>query len=112
MRWPRAALRIDPENDMARRMEARLAEVLAARGEPVDPARRRQLRRGGGDAGPADRSRRRPGSRATPAPLVPRPAAGPLMRVLVTGGAGYIGSVSVERLVARRPRGHRRSTRS
>lgn len=29
------ALRIDPENDMARRMEARLAEVLAERGEPV-----------------------------------------------------------------------------
>jgi hypothetical protein len=29
------ALRIDPENDMARRMEARLAEVLAARGQPV-----------------------------------------------------------------------------
>jgi thioredoxin-like negative regulator of GroEL len=31
------ALRIDPENDMARRMEARLAEVLAARGQPVAP---------------------------------------------------------------------------
>jgi thioredoxin-like negative regulator of GroEL len=30
------ALRIDPENDMARRMEERLAEVLAERGEPVD----------------------------------------------------------------------------
>jgi thioredoxin-like negative regulator of GroEL len=30
------ALRIDPENEMARRMEARLAEVLAARGQPVD----------------------------------------------------------------------------
>jgi hypothetical protein len=30
------ALAIDPENDMARRMEARLSEILALRGEPVD----------------------------------------------------------------------------
>lgn len=30
------ALEIDPENDMARRMEARLSEVMASRGEPVD----------------------------------------------------------------------------
>lgn len=29
------ALAIDPENDMARRMEARLSEILATRGEPV-----------------------------------------------------------------------------
>jgi len=29
------ALTIDPENDMARRMEARLAEILATRGESV-----------------------------------------------------------------------------
>ncbi len=30
------ALAIDPENNVARRLEARLFEVLAARGEPVD----------------------------------------------------------------------------
>ena len=30
------ALAIDPENDMARRMEARLAEILTARGETVE----------------------------------------------------------------------------
>lgn len=30
------ALEIDPENDMARRMEARLSEILATRGQLVD----------------------------------------------------------------------------
>ena len=39
------ALAIDPENDMARRMEARLAEVLAARGEAVARGRRRDAGR-------------------------------------------------------------------
>ena len=32
------ALTIDPDNDMARRMEARLAEILAARGEVLERA--------------------------------------------------------------------------
>ncbi len=30
------ALEIDPENDMARRMEARLSEIMATRGQPVE----------------------------------------------------------------------------
>ena len=30
------ALEIDPENDMARRMEARLSEILTTRGQPVE----------------------------------------------------------------------------
>lgn len=30
------ALEIDPENDMARRMEARLSEILSTRGQPVE----------------------------------------------------------------------------
>ncbi len=45
------ALEIDPENDMARRMEARLSEILATRGEPVD----------------------RPAAAATPSPREMRP---------------------------------------
>ena len=31
-----SALEIDPENDMARRMEARLSEILTTRGEPIE----------------------------------------------------------------------------
>jgi tetratricopeptide (TPR) repeat protein len=66
------ALEIDPENDMARRMEARLAEILATRGEPVA----------------------RPGSAATPPPREMRP--------VVTGdvGAGTRRSF-VDRLLGR-----------
>ena len=45
------ALEIDPENDMARRMEARLSEILATRGEPVE----------------------RPAAAATPSPREMRP---------------------------------------
>ena len=45
------ALEIDPENDMARRMEARLSEILATRGQSVE----------------------RPDAAATPAPEQMRP---------------------------------------
>ena len=82
------ALAIDPENDMARRMEARMAEVLTYRGETLPDTAPRPVR--ARDAAPG-RQRQ---------PVVAAPAAGTLtMRVLVTGGAGYVGSVSVERLV-------------
>jgi Tfp pilus assembly protein PilF len=55
------ALEIDPENDMARRMEARLSEILATRGEPVD--------RPGAAATPSSREMR-PVVTEEPAPAV------------------------------------------
>ena len=71
------ALEIDPENDMARRMEARLSEVMANRGEPVD--------RPAAAAAPSQREMRpvvteepRPtatGPTATPRPKPPAPKA-------------------------------------
>lgn len=45
------ALTLDPENDMARRMEARLSEIMSTRGEPVE----------------------RPAAAATPSPQEMRP---------------------------------------
>lgn len=63
------ALTIDPENEMARRMEARLAEVLAVRGEAVDrPAAIDE----GASAGPAS-----PGSPADVVPASPAPTPSP-----------------------------------
>ena len=170
------ALTIDPQNDMARRMEARLAEVLSTRGEspgsgpplvggdarwrhwrladrrpqwprrcsrrppgasvaappsvgpgPAPGRRTDPVRAGPADAGPvvtpdpADAGRGRPDAdiphrRTRPAPahagastaarrsLLDRLTRAMSMRVLVTGGAGYVGSVTAERLHRRRPR--------
>jgi tetratricopeptide (TPR) repeat protein len=72
------ALRIDPENDMAARMEARLAEILAERGKPVARA----------EPGAAPDPRAQPDAAADPArsaaapSLTPAPAA-PAQRSLL-----------------------------
>jgi thioredoxin-like negative regulator of GroEL len=74
------ALRIDPENDMARRMATRLAEVLAARDELVAPPDGDELVaspvRGAPTRLPAATAPRgRPGDLAAPAvPAKPAPA--------------------------------------
>ncbi len=71
------ALEIDPENDMARRMEARLSEILATRGQPVE--------RPDAAATPAPEQMRavvtepaaeeaRPAAEANPAPAAAEPA--------------------------------------
>ena len=80
-RWRQAkrALAIDPENVAAQRLVGRLEEVFATRGEPLPRAR--------GGAGTV-RHRR-------------------AMKVLVTGGAGYVGGVSVDAILGRRPRRRR-----
>lgn len=68
------ALAIDPEDDVAFRLEARLAEVLETRGEPVTrpPTTRGS---GPGTSGPAVRPDRAGGSTSTAKPAPPAPAA-------------------------------------
>lgn len=72
------ALRIDPENDMARRMEARLAEVLAERGEPVDRSSTVN-----GSAAAATNT-------ATPAATIPEPATTPEAAATTTARRSFL----------------------
>ena len=72
------ALDIDPENDMARRMEARLSEILVSRGEPVErpvvaatPAPR-EMRAPVTDATPVADATALATADSTPAPGTPR----------------------------------------
>ena len=98
-----AALEIDPENATARRMIDRLEEV-ARSGTPATrrsaASHRADPPASSTDAAPAPpaRAAEHGRSRAPRAPAAHLPEI--LMRVLVTGGAGYVGSVSVEALVA------------
>jgi thioredoxin-like negative regulator of GroEL len=68
------ALKIDPENDMARRMSMRLAEILAAR---IEPAARDGTVASGGTAAPAAPTRHAaPAAPTRPsAPVATRPSA-------------------------------------
>jgi Tfp pilus assembly protein PilF len=75
------ALQIDPENDMARRMEARLSEILATRGEALErPAAAAEP--GPREMRPVVTEAQTPEPAAGPSPEVtgaqtPEPAAGP-----------------------------------
>lgn len=77
------ALEIDPENDMARRMEARLSEIFATRGEPVErPAvaatpSSGEMRQVVTDAGPDPKPGPTPATSSTPPPKPPPPATSP-----------------------------------
>ena len=62
----RRALAIDPENDAARRMAARLEEVAATRGEPIG-----ESHMSAPDPPPS------PAAQPPPAPDAPEPAPGP-----------------------------------
>jgi tetratricopeptide (TPR) repeat protein len=74
------ALDIDPENDMARRMEARLSEILTSRGQTVQrPAAAaipapREMRAVVTDEAPASQAAAPGGADATPAPQASTPA--------------------------------------
>ena len=94
-RQARRALAIDPENVAARRLAGRLEEVFAVRGEAL-PDRRSSSssRRAPRPAVARGHLVVRRGSRGPPAP------AGPPVKVLVTGGAGYVGGVSVDAILA------------
>jgi tetratricopeptide (TPR) repeat protein len=79
------ALTIDPENDMARRMEARLSEIFSTRGEPVErpeaaatpgTQKMRPVVTDTADASPGVTS---PTSPSTIPPADPSPTARPIM---------------------------------
>ena len=93
-RQARRALAIDPENVAAQRLAGRLEEVFADRGEALPDGRCRRARARAWPAVARGHLVVRRGSRRPPAP------AGPPVKVLVTGGAGYVGGVSVDAILA------------
>ena len=96
-RQARRALAIDPENVAAQRLAQRLEEVFASAATALPPRCRSRS-----SARPAAASRRvagHPGA-APRGPVRPPAPAEPPMKVLVTGGAGYVGAVSVDALLA------------